>query len=149
MSKKNKGSTKSRWQEWIKYLLGGMGLLAILGIIWVLSSTATATTIPGREFIDLYQRTPNAVLLDVRTPAEFDAGHIECAINIDFEHASFMSEIEKLDNTKTYFMYCRSGNRSGKAKPMIQGAGIAHLYELKGGIVSNGDAVKLVSARKE
>jgi hypothetical protein len=89
--------------------------------------------------------TPGAVLLDVRTPAEFNAGHIAGASNIDFENQLFAEEIKKLDPTKTYFVYCRSGNRSGLAVSLMKTQGFTHLVDLKGGVVGNKSSVTLVT----
>ncbi len=96
----------------------------------------------GAEFIETYNNTSNVALLDVRTPEEFSSGHIEGAVNIDFQHESFESEIKKLDVTKTYFVYCRSGNRSGQAISVMKSHGIKDIYELRGGLISNGGTVK-------
>jgi len=55
-------------------------------------------------------------LIDVRTPLEFEQGHLKYAKNIDFKSEHFQSEISKLDKNKPVYLYCRSGNRSGKAE---------------------------------
>src|SRR6056300_1321984 len=60
--------------------------------------------------------TEDVILIDVRTPGEVNAGYIDGAdAFIDYNGASFQSEINKLDKEKTYVMYCRSGGRSGRA----------------------------------
>lgn len=82
----------------------------------------------SQEFISKYKSTLNSVLIDVRTPAEFNTSHIASAINIDYEDSSFTEEINKLDKTKTYFIYCRSGNRSGRAHKIMKDAGIENIY---------------------
>lgn len=68
----------------------------------------------GRDFKSNFENT-NGVLLDVRTPEEFAAGHIEGAINIDIFNPDFRDRIDVLDKNKEYYVYCRSGNRSGQA----------------------------------
>lgn len=98
----------------------------------------------GGEFVQTFSKANDAVMLDVRTPTEFAAGHLEKAINVDYEDASFESEIKKLDTTKTYFVYCRSGNRSGKSIAIMRADGFQHIFELKGGIVSNKDSISLI-----
>jgi phage shock protein E len=77
---------------------------------------------------------PNTVIVDVRTPAEYAAGHIEGAINIDVEGADFNSQIASLDPSKTYALYCHSGRRSGIAMTTMQQAGFKSVYDLNGGI---------------
>lgn len=91
----------------------------------------------AQEFLDSYAKTQGAILIDVRTPAEFSAGHIQGATNIDFENSNFISEVEKLDPAKTYFVYCRSGNRSGQAVALMKRAGILNIYDLRGGVASS------------
>lgn len=94
-------------------------------------------TVPAQEFMQAYDTSPGAILLDVRTPEEFAEGHIEGAINLDINTASFRTNITKLDPTDIYFVYCRSGNRSAQAVEIMKSAGISSIYELRGGIVSN------------
>jgi len=78
---------------------------------------------------------PSVTLLDVRTPAEFVAGHIAGAINIDFESGEFKQDIQALDKTKTYAVYCRSGNRSGQATSIMAKDGFGSIFNLNGGVI--------------
>ena len=73
------------------------------------------------------------VLLDARTPKEHAAGNIEPSINVDVLNPNFKSEIEKLDKSKTYLVYCRSGSRSLRATKMMLDAGFTDIYNLLGG----------------
>jgi rhodanese-related sulfurtransferase len=75
------------------------------------------------------------VILDVRTKAEFDEGHIAKAINIDFQSYDFLSEIGKLDKSKTYAVYCRSGRRSTDAISEMISEGFISFAHLDGGII--------------
>lgn len=77
---------------------------------------------------------PDTVILDVRTPAEFAAGHLAGATNIDVEAADFSDRISGLDKAKHYAVYCRSANRSQVALNIMQGAGFTSAYHLGGGI---------------
>lgn len=77
---------------------------------------------------------PNFVLLDIRTPAEFAQGHLEKAINIDFYANNFAQQLGQLDKGKKYLMYCRSGNRSGKALSLMQQLQFSQVYNMTGGI---------------
>jgi len=74
------------------------------------------------------------ITLDVRTPGEFMEGHLVNAINIDVENPSFASEIEKLDKTATYAVYCRSGRRSANAVATMKDAGFSNLFNLNAGV---------------
>lgn len=76
---------------------------------------------------------PGVVLLDVRTPDEIADGKIEGAMEIDFYADNFESEIQKLDPEKTYLVYCRSGNRSGKTCNLMASKGFKRCFNLQGG----------------
>ena len=76
------------------------------------------------------------VILDVRTTAEFDDDHIEGAVNIDYRGAAFWDEIEALDKTKTYLVYCGSAVRSGYATDGMKDRNFEDLYDLEGGITA-------------
>ena len=117
---------------------------AVLVSVFILTAPSSSPKSLQSSFVSSYQQTAGAVLLDVRTPAEFAEGHIEGAINIDFENPNFSAEIQKLDTAKSYFVYCRSGNRSGQAIPIMKRAGIVSIQELKGGIVGNQSTLTLV-----
>ena len=77
----------------------------------------------------------SVVVLDVRTAGEFQEGHIQNAINIDYEGLNFEGEVNKLDKTKTYAVYCRSGRRSGLATEVLAKNGFASIFNLNGGVI--------------
>ena len=126
------------------FLLFGL-LGVVIATLLLMTFTKSGSKLVGDVFTEKFKSTPGAVLVDVRTPGEFSTGHIDKAINIDFENQTFLSEIKKLDVNKTYFVYCRSGNRSGQAISLMKANGINNIYELQGGIVSNKDYVTLVT----
>ncbi len=74
------------------------------------------------------------VILDIRTPEEFAAGHLAGAINIDYYASDFESKLGALDLEQPYVMYCNSGNRSANALPLMDSIGFREVYELDGGI---------------
>jgi rhodanese-related sulfurtransferase len=78
----------------------------------------------------------NIVLIDVRTPQEYTQGHIEGALNIDFYGDNFESEVKAIDQSKTILVYCKSGNRSGKAVSIIAKSNFKNIYDLSGGITN-------------
>jgi len=80
----------------------------------------------------LSQKNPNEVLLDVRTPEEFAQGHIVNAVNLDMENPNFGSEIAKLDKSKTYIVFCRSGNRALTASKTMTANGLKVAYSKEG-----------------
>ncbi len=78
----------------------------------------------------------NLQLIDVRTPEEYNEGHIEGAVNIDFYGEDFLQQLEqKLDKEQPAMLYCRSGRRSAKAAEQMKGLGFKEVYDLKGGIL--------------
>lgn len=77
---------------------------------------------------------PSAVILDVRTADEYNTGHIDGAILIDYRSADFSKQIKELDPSKEYLIYCRSGVRSSHAIDSLKLLGFTHLTELEGGI---------------
>lgn len=79
---------------------------------------------------------PGVVVLDVRTPEETAQGKIQGAIELDFRSPDFAAEVAKLDPEKTYLVYCRSGNRSGKACHLMAEKGFKNLFNLSGGYLA-------------
>ena len=77
----------------------------------------------------------DVVVLDVRTPEEFNSGHIPNAINIDIYSDYFNSDIAALDKSKSYAVYCRSGKRSVDASSEMDVIGFRTTYNLTGGII--------------
>ena len=78
----------------------------------------------------------NAVVLDVRTLAEVEEGIIPNAIHIDiYKGQGFVDELEQLDKTKNYYVYCRSGNRSRQACAIMNQLGFENAYNLMGGFM--------------
>lgn len=89
------------------------------------------------EWSEQFANDSNAFLLDVRTPEEVADGYIPNATNIDIHLGQgFINEIEKLDKTKTYYVYCRSGARSGQACAIMNSLGFEHTYNLLGGFMN-------------
>ena len=87
------------------------------------------------DWVSQFETDDNAVILDVRTEAEFNDGIITDAINIDIHLGQgFITEIEALDKTKNYYVYCRSGMRSAKACEIMNELGFKNAYNLVGGI---------------
>jgi rhodanese-related sulfurtransferase len=85
----------------------------------------------------------NSVILDVRTEDECNQGVIPNSINIDiYLGQEFMEQLETLDKTKNYYVYCRSGARSANACEAMNSLGFENAYNLLGGILEwNGDIV--------
>ncbi len=81
-----------------------------------------------------FEEDNNSIVLDVRTEDEVDEGIIPNSIHIDiYRGQGFIDELEKLDKTKNYYVYCRSGNRSGQACAIMNQLGFDSAYNLEGG----------------
>ena len=82
------------------------------------------------------RNNPDFVIIDVRTPQEFAEGYIENAINIDFYAETFRGELDNLDKSKTYLIYCRSGVRSGNTHDIMADLNFEEVYNVLGGIIA-------------
>lgn len=90
----------------------------------------------AKKIIDNSRNDSNMVLVDVRSPEEYQDGHIEGARNINFLSPDFKEKISLLDKNKTYVLYCRSGHRSGLALKIFMDNGFKNVYHIKGGIIN-------------
>ena len=86
------------------------------------------------DFELIMDTIPNGLLLDVRTNNEFAQGHLQGAQQIDFYRDDFSDALDKLDREQPVLIYCRSGNRSGKAAKQMKAMGFYAVYNLEGGI---------------
>lgn len=88
-----------------------------------------------KEFEAGFKGNKNAVILDVRTVGEYSQGYIPNSINIDIMSPKFMTEVEKFDKSKEFYIYCRSGSRSYQACAQMLRAGFTTVFNLDGGIM--------------
>jgi rhodanese-related sulfurtransferase len=132
----------------------GAGLAVLLLLIfasgWLVHSEETGVTTgevqpgnPGavtpREALQLMHRNkenPTFVILDLRTPEEFRSGYVEGAVNMDYYNPGFQVELGKLDRTKTYLIYCRTGSRSESTFALMKELQFRQIYDLEGGITA-------------
>lgn len=126
--------------------IGIIALVGILSIIMALMNTPSTRLLDGISFVETYQKTPGAVLLDVRTPSEYAQGHLEGAVNIDYQNPAFLSEIQQLDKSQPYFVYCHSGRRSAGAILVMRKEGFTNIYEMQGGVSGNTETLTLVQS---
>ncbi len=89
-----------------------------------------APTLSAEDFLDRVGEED--AVLDVRTPAEFAGGHLAGSENVDFMAPDFRERVEGLDRDRTYYLYCRSGTRSGKAATLMQEMGFSEVYNVGG-----------------
>lgn len=90
--------------------------------------------ISNEEFQNKAQE-PDSVIIDVRTPNEFEEGFIPHATNLNLMSPDFMEALDILDKAKTYLLYCHSGNRSGAACSIMLSKGFTKVYNLRDGIM--------------
>lgn len=89
-----------------------------------------------QEFQEAMAQWPEAILIDCRTANEFNTGHLEGALNMDYLDYDFLEKMEKLDPAKTYLVYCRTGRRSVRTCMLMKNGGIPNAYNLDGGLVA-------------
>jgi len=87
-----------------------------------------------RQMLDRQNNDTDIFLLDIRTPGEYQAGHIRGSVLVDYYARDFVDRLSKLDRERTYLVYCRSGNRSGKSLSVFNRLGFRRVYHLKTGI---------------
>ena len=93
-------------------------------------------TLSVADFAEKMSSEPG-VLLDVRTMEEYQDGFIAGAQQYDYyETASFKAALSGMDKDKTYYIYCRSGGRSGTTLNMMQQMGFKKVYNLEGGMLA-------------
>ena len=108
-----------------------------------LSSGDGVNSLSYEEFKDMISKEKDALLIDVRTLQEFKQVRIPNSKLIDFHSSDFRDEITKLDKSKTYLIYCKSGHRSYHACREFKQLGFQKVFNLDGGIISwKGDVLK-------
>lgn len=90
------------------------------------SKTKPITELSQNEFKDV-------ILLDVRTPEEFNKGHIDKAVNINWFDSNFAEQVESIDKDETIYVYCKMGGRSAKAAHLLDSLGFKKVIDLTGG----------------
>ena len=88
----------------------------------------------------LLAENKDLIVLDVRTPGEYQSGHIADAINIDFRGADFADNLKTLDPSKDYLIHCRSGGRSTKSLKTFEQLNFSSVIHLDGGIIAWNEA---------
>ncbi len=150
----------------MKYLHVFFSVIAFVILSCNGQNSKKTQTIPAETFAKKIDSTPEAQIIDVRTPEEFASDHIENSKNINWLDPSFVTEVQKLDKTKPVFVYCKVGGRSDKAVSKLEELGFTTIYQLEGGImkwdaaglskpsdkiigISNSDYAKLLNSDKK
>ena len=124
-----------------------MNRVAFLFLFFLFSCELLETTdiklISYSDFIEFIQDS-DYVLIDVRTPEEYDLGHIPNSLNYDFYSESFQSKILALSKNESVILYCRTNNRSKKTAKILSEKGFKEIFVIEGGItewVKNGNDI--------
>ena len=101
------------------------------------TASSVSTTKDGKTTIEGFQtaiaKVQKPQLVDVRTPPEYTKGHLEGALNINFNDPNFEQIIGQLNKSEPVFIYCQAGGRSGKAYKKMKNMGFSTVYDMEGG----------------
>ena len=89
--------------------------------------------VTAAEAGDLIAQDSSLIVLDVRTPEEFAAGHVDGAINLNVMSEDFTEQLAQLDPAKTYVLHCKSGGRSAKALEVLKGQNFESIVHMTDG----------------
>ncbi|MBS3742412.1 MAG: rhodanese-like domain-containing protein [Candidatus Cloacimonetes bacterium] len=123
-----------------KIVLISIALLAFYSCSQNPANSKTETIIKDISPSEAYQLiqknadNDDFVIIDVRTPAEYNEGHIKKAININFYNDDFRASLEELNKFKTYLIYCKMGGRSGNALAIMEELKFKRVYNLSSGL---------------
>ena len=123
-----------------------MNRIVVLSLIFIFScellNSPEINIISESDFVEI--QGSDYTLIDVRTQDEFDLGHIDGAINLDFYSETFQNDILSLPKNETIVLYCRTNNRSSKTANILKENGFKEISVLEGGItdwVKNGNDI--------
>ena len=108
--------------------------LALFILIGCISSHDNSVVLKPEAFKSKIE-SAEVQLIDVRTPKEFNSGHINNALNINFFSENFQDSISLLRTKLPVFIYCRSGKRSAKSAATFRALGFDSIYQLEGGFL--------------
>jgi rhodanese-related sulfurtransferase len=116
-----------------------MKLLNSLAVVLLVTSTACTQTQQGSilsvtDFEKQIATQTEKVVLDVRTPSEYNAGHLTQAKLMNVNDSNFKQQLSALKKDKPVYVYCAAGVRSNKAAKIMRQEGFTHVFELSGGI---------------
>jgi len=103
-----------------------------------ISTKVVSKKISPLQLEQLLAKSPDAQLVDVRTPAEYEAGTIKDAVNMDVRAADFEKQIETLEKDQPVFLFCRSGGRSARAASQLEDMGFTTIYDMSDGYLGWG-----------
>ena len=127
-----------------------MNRIVVLSLIFIFScellNSPEINIISESDFFEI--QDSDYTLIDVRTQDEFDLGHIDSAINLDFYSETFQNDILSIDKNLPIVLYCRTNNRSTKTANILKENGFKEISVLEGGItdwVKNGNDINFTT----
>lgn len=96
---------------------------------------SNSNLISANDFNKMIRNDKSAIIIDVRTPEEFNKGHLRNSLNVNWFDENFDENLKIFNKNLPVFVYCLSGGRSSKANEKIQSLGFKNVYELDGGIL--------------
>jgi rhodanese-related sulfurtransferase len=113
-----------------------MKSLLLSFVLFVSYTSVAQIQLLGVDDFKKIEGNKNVLIVDVRTPYEYNSGHIQGAINIDYYATDFKTQLSKLDHSLPIYIYCHSGVRSAKAAHTLKSLNFSKIYDLDGGIVA-------------
>lgn len=107
-------------------------IFSIFLLLSIMTATAQKSSFIRAQEISAVQ-LKDFLLIDVRTPEEYQEETIPSAININVENDSFRSEVEKIDKNTPLIIFCKSGGRSETAAEILNNLGFTNVKEIEGG----------------
>lgn len=112
-----------------------INLAIILSSVCICSCTAQTSLLDASAFEHDITSKDSIQILDVRTPDEYNSGHIKNALLADWNNKpEFERRIGFIDKNKPVYVYCLAGGRSAAAVKKLKAAGYEKVYDLDGGI---------------
>ena len=127
---------RRRMRRFSAFVMLGLLFAVLASASLAAGAKATDVTIEqARKLVRERGGTADFVVLDVRTPTEFAGGHLPGALNVDIQAREFVTRVGALDHSKTYLVYCRSGNRSKKAVEAMERMDFQSVYHMTEGMI--------------
>ena len=114
-------------------------IAAVVVVIFILKRTGQISTRDAHRYLN-----KGALVIDVRSPGEFNSGHLPNAINLPLDEIETALPSRVTDKKQVLLLHCQSGMRSGLAKKKLNGLGYAYVFNLG----SYGRAAKIVSGKE-
>ena len=92
-----------------------------------------SSDLTAAQALEFLSAENDVIVLDVRTPQEFSAGHIEGALNLDIKQDGFKERLAKLEKGNAFLVHCASGRRSQLSVAIMEELGFENIYHLDGG----------------